>query len=70
MPNIKSFCPVEAVKSLTNIFWTDGRTLVKLNAYKSNIDVMEKIALSVKCSFHFTTKDTQQLPVQLTLKKA
>ena len=29
--NIKSFCPVEAVKSLTNIFWTDGCT-VKLNA--------------------------------------
>jgi hypothetical protein len=24
--------------------------------YKYNIDVMEKIALSVKCSFHFTTK--------------
>ena len=23
--------------------------------YKYNIDVMEKIALSVKCSFHFTT---------------
>ena len=35
LPNIKSFCPVEVVKSLTNIFWTDGRmyrrTLVKPN---------------------------------------
>ena len=26
--------------------------------YKYNIDVMEKIPLSVKCSFHFTTQRT------------
>jgi hypothetical protein len=35
-PNIKSFCPVEAVKSLTKLFWTDGRmyrrTSVKFKA--------------------------------------
>ena len=36
--------------------WKNPKILQEdFQLYKYNIDVMEKIALSVKCSFHFTT---------------